>query len=442
MTQQQEQKYASLARLLQRPSPFGNETGQLPNGEFEPSAQDNLNKLSSSKVLVVGAGGLGCEVLKDLALSGFRDIDVIDMDTIDVTNLNRQFLFRMADVGKFKAQVAAEFVMNRVPSCKVTHHTCKIQEKGPDFYRQFKIIISGLDNIEARRWLNSTLVGMVEFQHDEIVPESIIPMIDGGTEGFKGQARVILPRITSCFECSISTFAANTGFAICTVASTPRLPEHCIAYAMMIAWDRERMGQAINKDSPEDMKWLYEKALARANEFNIKGVTYFLTMGVVKNIIPAVASTNAIVSAACVSEAFKFITFASQSLNTWFMYMGNNGMFTDTFPYEKQDECVVCGDASKTRVRTVPRDATVQGFLDSLVDDKALQLKQPDATAVRGQESVTLYMRRPAALETALRPNLDKLLSDFLESGDEVTVSDATLNGVAITFRVLFAEAG
>lgn len=101
------------------------------------------------------------------------------IDTIDVSNLNRQFLFREADVGKSKAEVAAAFVERRVKGVKITPYNGKIQDKDEDYYMQFQFVVCGLDSVEARRWINSALVGMVDPDNQQ----SLKPLIDGGTEG-------------------------------------------------------------------------------------------------------------------------------------------------------------------------------------------------------------------------------------------------------------------
>ena len=99
-------RWGHIRRILEQTGPFCS-----PDFQATPDTLEFLMK--SCKILVIGAGGLGCELLKDLALMGFKDIHVIDMDTIDLSNLNRQFLFRRKDIGSSKAECAALFINNR-----------------------------------------------------------------------------------------------------------------------------------------------------------------------------------------------------------------------------------------------------------------------------------------------------------------------------------------
>ncbi|GFP83995.1 nedd8-activating enzyme e1 catalytic subunit [Phtheirospermum japonicum] len=303
-----------LDKLLVRP-------GQIVGPNFAPGEELRDDIKECARVLVVGAGGLGCELLKDLALTGFPNLDVIDMDRIEVTNLNRQFLFRLEDVGKPKAEVAAKRVMERVNGVDITPHFCRIEDKPLDFYSDFNIIVLGLDSIEARSYINGVACGFLEYDSDDNPRgDTVKPMVDGGTEGFKGHARIILPGITPCFECTIWLFPPQVKFPLCTLAETPRTAAHCIEYAHLIKWSEVHSGKSFDPDNPEDMQWVYSEAVKRAELFGIPGVTYSLTQGVVKNIIPAIASTNAIISAACALETLKIVSDCSKTLSNYLTY--------------------------------------------------------------------------------------------------------------------------
>nr|CAB3476863.1 unnamed protein product [Digitaria exilis] len=304
-------RWRDLDMLLSRP-------GNLVEASFDPSPglRDMLGSIV--EVLVVGAGGLGCELLKDLALSGFKKLHVIDMDTIDVSNLNRQFLFRVQDVGKSKAEVAAKRVMERVSGVSIVPHFCRIEDKEIDFYSQFHIIVLGLDSIEARSYINSVACSFLEYDSiDNPLPETVKPMVDGGTEGFKGHARVI---------------------------------------------------------------------------------------GVVKNIIPAIASTNAIISAACALEAFKLVSGCSKSVSNYLTYNGLEGTHIKVTEFVRDKDCLQL-------------DLLWQ-FIKMLEEHPKLRISKASVT----HEGNNLYMQSPEVLEQMTRPNLSVPMFELLKGVPCATV--------------------
>lgn len=428
----------SVGKLLRR-------SGPLAGCGFESGGNSAWQRLRDAKVLVVGAGGLGCEVLKDLALSGFARVTVIDMDTVEHSNLNRQFLFRAADVRRPKAVAAAAFVNARVGAHVVTPVVGPLQDQPRSFYRQFALVVAGLDSVPARRWLNFTLCGLVERDAatGEVLADSVVPLVDGGTEGWKGHVRVILPRFSACFECAIDAFPPQEKFPICTIASEPRLPEHAVQFASEVAWNAGgdeyprpfAPGTRLDPDNPDHIQWVYEVALRRAEERGIAGVTPRLVLGVVKNIVPAIAATNALVAAACACEAFKIVTSASQTLENYFMYNGAHGVYSFTFEYARSESCMACGvPTAKYAVAPCLRLADLVAQLGS---DPHFQLQSP---SIR-MPGKNLIMQHPEALRAATEKNLGKSLEELgVTDGAELTISDPVLP-VALVLVVNFITA-
>ncbi|MBW8747500.1 MAG: ThiF family adenylyltransferase, partial [Acidobacteria bacterium] len=149
-------------------------------------------KIQSARVLVIGAGALGNEILKNLALLGFLNIVIVDLDSIETSNLSRSVLFRASDVGSAKADAAARGYRNLLPEANVLPLAANVmQDCGLGLFAWADLIIAGLDNREARLWINRAAwkVGR--------------PWIDDAIEGINGVARVFLPNQPPCYECTL-----------------------------------------------------------------------------------------------------------------------------------------------------------------------------------------------------------------------------------------------
>jgi len=132
-------------------------------------------------VMIVGVGALGCEIAKDFALMGIGKIVLVDLDTIETSNLSRQMLFKPGDEGRPKAEVAAERLKEMNPFLNIDFYFEKLQKLQMSVYEECDVIIAALDNFNARLDLNKICLRIKK------------PMVEGGTVGFEGHVQIVIP---------------------------------------------------------------------------------------------------------------------------------------------------------------------------------------------------------------------------------------------------------
>ncbi|KLU81022.1 SUMO-activating enzyme subunit uba-2 [Magnaporthiopsis poae ATCC 64411] len=195
------------------------EENVLPRDVFNSrSLGPAFKAVRKARVLMVGAGGIGCELLKNLALTGFGEIHAVDLDTIDLSNLNRQFLFRHEHIKRPKAEIAKEAAQKFNRNVTIIPHSDDIKkpEFNVDWFRSFGVVFNALDNFDARRHVNKMCLA------------AGVPLIDSGTTGFNGQVQVIKQGVTACYDCAPKD--PPKSFPVCTIRSTPSQPIHCIVW--------------------------------------------------------------------------------------------------------------------------------------------------------------------------------------------------------------------
>ncbi len=175
-----------------------NEALRLSDGDgrfarFELMAWWDQRRLSAAKILLIGAGALGNEILKNLALLGVGNVFVADLDVVETSNLSRSVLFREEDCGRPKSQVATQRAAAIYPDIRLQPFQGNIvYELGLGVYRWADVILGALDNREARVAINRAAARAGKI------------WIDGAIERLDGVARVFDPACGPCYECTMN----------------------------------------------------------------------------------------------------------------------------------------------------------------------------------------------------------------------------------------------
>ncbi|KAF7433328.1 hypothetical protein PC9H_005278 [Pleurotus ostreatus] len=199
------------------------------DGQIAVFGKTFQDKIGNHRQFLVGSGAIGCEMLKNWSMMGLASgpngiIHVTDLDTIEKSNLNRQFLFRAKDLGKFKAEVAAAAVADMNPDLDgkilarqdpVGHETEDVYST--EFFSSIDGVTNALDNIKARLYMDQRCVFYEK------------PLLESGTLGTKGNTQVIIPHLTESYSSSQDPPEKET--PSCTIKNFPNAIQHTIEWS-------------------------------------------------------------------------------------------------------------------------------------------------------------------------------------------------------------------
>ena len=244
-------------------------------------------KLSEASVLIVGVGAIGSFVAVNLALSGVGELILVDMDTIELSNLNRQLLFTSEDVGRSKAIVAAEKLRILNPAIEISWYDDRVQEVPRAVLEKATILAACLDTFRARRWVNSLAYDLK------------IPFVLSGMYAFLGQVQIIFPNETPCFECN-------------PLIGQDKLSQACTP-----------LGEKRKSDREIDIE---EREL---------GIP-----------LPSIASMSSLIGGLITQEVIKIAIEIGKSINNYLFIDGLNNAFTE-IELAKNPNCPICGEKYK-----------------------------------------------------------------------------------------------
>ncbi|TFG00731.1 MAG: ThiF family adenylyltransferase [Promethearchaeota archaeon] len=315
--------------------------------------------IKNARVLIAGVGGLGCEIAKNLAMLGVGYLDLVDLDIIEHSNLNRQILFIDAKMGESKAITAAKKLKEINPNITVIGHHTSLERLEPAIYKAADVVVGGLDSMNARLNLNAQCVRFKK------------PLVDGGVAGYHGHIYTVFPYENACYECNPLPVGEMDDMAACTVVGIPRKRIHCVFKANM-AFKEEYDDLDPDPKNVDHVKYLQSYANDLATRH---GFLPLFSKAEIINIIdfhdPGIITINAIIASIQSHETVKILHWLNgnkalgEPIKTYVVF---NSMTLKLYPIEKKrnPSCLQCGDHVRRITIEINKEDKCEEIINSL----------------------------------------------------------------------------